>query len=80
MNQEPDEYPDEEVEDWFRHPTTIARVKFWLTRQHEIQQVLFGLCSSSSDPQVRAKYAEYLAAVSTVATLTPKKKEVHGKR
>ena len=80
MKTEPDQFPEEELDDWYRHPSTIAKVKYWMGRQLELRQLLFRACSSSTDPQVRAAYQDYICAEQTIATLTPKKKETNGNR
>lgn len=78
---EPDQFPEEDIDDWFRHPGTIAKVKFWMTQKEQARLALNATCSESTDPKVRAAYARYEEMVKIVATLTPQpKKEPNGKR
>lgn len=78
---EPDQFPDEDIDDWYRDPSTIAKVKFLLERKASMQQKLHSCCSESTDPVVRAAYARLEEATVAIAILSPKpKKDTNGKR
>jgi len=77
---EPDKFPEEDNEDWFNHPGTVAKARFWFRLRDELQAKLNAVCLESTDPKVRYAYAKFESAVATLATLVPPKKDMNGKR